>query len=153
MVCLPDTLRAFAPRRRSGRWNRASSRPWQHVLEPLSGCYCRVPLSATRKLGTKRLELRYPGLRTRPRRSSWPPMLVKTLVRGRSTAPSTADADVGAKTLRIAIDKIVSAPGLRLPWHLDENVIRRVERYGNYCLDQKASIRGSASRTSRIRGR
>ena len=140
---VPDAVRALAAGNDLVVRNPASTRPWQHVLEPLSGYLT---------LAGRLLVDEHPDSWAEP--WNFGPMvsdeasvadlataLVKAWGGGRWTTPPTAVANVEAKTLRIAIDKAVSALGWRPRWHLDETVSRTVEWYRKFYEDPKASMR------------
>ena len=140
---VPDAVRALAAGTDLVVRNPASTRPWQHVLEPLSG-YLAL---AGRLLSDEHPDSWAEAWNFGPMVSDEASVadlataLVKAWGRGRWTTPPNAVANVEAKTLRIAIDKAVSALGWRPRWHLEETVSRTVEWYRNFYEDPKASMR------------
>jgi CDP-glucose 4,6-dehydratase len=140
---VPDAVRALASGTDLVVRNPASTRPWQHVLEPLSG-YLEL---AGRLLAGEHPE-RWaeawnfgPAVNDEASVAELATALVKAWGEGRWTTPSAAIANVEAKTLRIAIDKAVSGLGWRPRWHLYETVSRTVEWYREYYSNPKASMR------------
>jgi CDP-glucose 4,6-dehydratase len=140
---VPDAVRALSADGDLVVRNPDSIRPWQHVLEPLSGYL----LLAGRLLADDR-----PGLWTEPwnfgpsisdeaKVADLATALVTSWGSGRWTTPQRAAPDVEAKTLRIAIDKAVATLGWRPRWHLDETVRRTVGWYRSFYEDPKASMR------------
>jgi CDP-glucose 4,6-dehydratase len=137
---VPDAVRALASSTNLVVRNPGSTRPWQHVLEPLSGYLT--------------LAVRLLGGDSGPWAEAWNfgPLISDeaTVARladavvaawgsGGWTSPDVAKPDVEAKTLRIAIDKAVSQLGWQPRWAFEETVRRTVSWYGNYYKDPKAS--------------
>jgi CDP-glucose 4,6-dehydratase len=140
---VPDAVRALASGTDLVVRNPGSTRPWQHVLEPLSGYL---------ELAGRLLTDEHPGqwaeawnfgpvVSDEASVAELATALVKAWGEGRWTTPSAATANVEAKTLRIAIDKAVSALGWQPRWHLNETVSRTVEWYRQFYRNPKASMR------------
>jgi len=139
---VPDAMRALATGIDLVVRNPHSTRPWQHVLEPLSGYLA---------LAARLLSDEQPGRWT----EAWnfgPSVTDEASVAALATAVtkawgsgqwiplSQAGSDVEAKTLRIAIEKAVSLLGWQPRWHLDEMVSRTVAWYQHYYRDPRASM-------------
>jgi CDP-glucose 4,6-dehydratase len=140
---VPDAARALAARSDLLVRNPASTRPWQHVLEPLSG-YLSL---AGRLLSGQQLSVWSgawnfgPSIDGEARVADLATALVKAWGSGRWTTPNEAVGDVEAQTLRIAIDKAVTVLGWRPRWHLEETVTRTVDWYREFYRDPSASMR------------
>lgn len=140
---VPDAVRALAAGTDLLVRNPGSTRPWQHVLEPLSG-YLEV---AGRLLADEQPEQWMeawnfgPAVGDEASVGELASAVVKAWGEGRWITPPTAAANVEAKTLRIAIDKAVSLLGWRPRWHLDETVSRTVEWYRKFYRNPESSMR------------
>jgi len=139
---VPDAMRALADGSMLMVRNPRSTRPWQHVLEPLSGYLA---------LATKLLMDESPAKWA----EAWN---FGPLVDGEATVAALADAlteawgsgswitspldsdHVEAKTLRIAIDKAIALLGWEPQWDLDETVSRTVGWYKEYYEGVSASM-------------
>jgi CDP-glucose 4,6-dehydratase len=139
---VPDAVRALAAGTDLVVRNPTSTRPWQHVLEPLSGYLA---------IGARLLSDRNPSKWAEPWNfgpvttdeatvADLATALVEAWGSGRWTAPSKAGPNVEARTLRISIDKAVSVLGWQPRWHLEETVSRTIDWYRRYYQDQKASM-------------
>jgi CDP-glucose 4,6-dehydratase len=131
---VPDAIRALASGSDLLVRNPNSTRPWQHVLEPLSG-YLDL---AARLLGDEQPD-RWteawnfgPVVNDEATVAELATALVDGWGGGRWTSPETVGTDVEARTLRIAIDKANSLMGWRPRWHLAETVARTVAWYRHY---------------------
>ena len=139
---VPDAMRALATGVDLVVRNPDSTRPWQHVLEPLSG-YLRL---ADRLLAdehpSKWAEAWNfgPSVNDEAKVADLAAALVNAWGSGGWTTPSNATGDVEAKTLRIAIDKAVSTLHWQPRWHLFETVTRTVDWYRQYYRDTGASM-------------
>jgi CDP-glucose 4,6-dehydratase len=131
---VPDAVRALASGTDLLVRNPISTRPWQHVLEPLSGY---LELAATLASGDhlERWAQAW-NFGPLPTEEATVADLASSIVAawgsGRWTTPSAALVDVEAKTLRISIDKAISELGWRPRWQLGETVTRTVEWYRRY---------------------
>lgn len=140
---VPDAVRALSAGADLAVRNPGSTRPWQHVLEPLSGYLA---------LAARLLVEEHPDAWT----GAWnfgPPStdeatvaelataLVDAWGPGRWTVPEGTSSDVEAKTLRIAIDKAVSMLGWQPRWHIDDAVTRTVGWYRDFYRDPARSMR------------
>jgi CDP-glucose 4,6-dehydratase len=140
---VPDAVRALATGNDLVVRNPASTRPWQHVLEPLSG-YLAL---AARLLSNQQPSLWAqawnfgPAINDEARVADLATALIKAWGSGRWTTPSDVSATVEARTLRIAIDKAVSLLGWQPRWHLDETVVRTIDWYRHFYRDPRASMR------------
>jgi CDP-glucose 4,6-dehydratase len=140
---VPDAVRALSLDDDLVVRNPNSIRPWQHVLEPLSGYL----LLAGRLLAEDRPSAWTeawnfgPSISDEAKVADLATALVTSWGSGRWTTPQDAAPDVEAKTLRIAIDKAMTTLGWRPRWHLDETVRRTVGWYRHFYEDPKASMR------------
>jgi CDP-glucose 4,6-dehydratase len=140
---VPDAIRALTSGMDLVVRNPDSIRPWQHVLEPLSGY-----LKLARRLLSEEHPATWadawnfgPSINDEAKVADLATGLVKAWGSGRWTAPPEVVADVEAKTLRLGIDKAVSTLGWQPRWHLGETVTRTVDWYRNYYRDPKTSMR------------
>jgi len=140
---VPDAVRALAAGSDLVVRNPTSTRPWQHVLEPLSGYLA---------LAARLLVDENPGRWAEawnfgplPNDEATVADVATALVdawgAGRWTTPPDTTADVEAKMLRIAIDKAIAALAWQPRWHLDETIHRTVDWYRHYYRDPKRSMR------------
>jgi CDP-glucose 4,6-dehydratase len=139
---VPDAVRALSGGADLVVRNPGSTRPWQHVLEPLSGYLA---------LAARLLLDEHPA--TWMGAWNFGPLtgdevtvgdlataLVDAWGSGRWTIPPGTSADVEARTLRIAVDKAVSVLGWRPRWHIDEAVRRTIGWYRQYYLGPMGSM-------------
>ncbi len=139
---VPDAVRALAAGIDLVVRNPDSTRPWQHVLEPLSG-YLRLAgrlLSDEHPSKWTEAWNFGPWVRDEARVADLATALVNAWGSGRWSAPPDAAVNVEAKSLRIAIDKAVSTLGWQPRWHLDETVSRTVDWYRHYYRDPNSSM-------------
>lgn len=140
---VPDAVRALAAGTDLVVRNPGSTRPWQHVLEPLSG-YVAL---AERLLADEHSDRWAEAWNFGPIVSEEAPVaeladaIIKAWGGGRWTTSPTTVSDVEAKTLRIAIDKAVSLLGWRPRWDLDETVHRTIAWYRDYYQEPERSMR------------
>ena len=139
---VPDAVRALAAGTDVLVRNPTSTRPWQHVLEPLSGY-----LGLAAKLMVDGRPDRWTGawnFGPLPIEEATVADLATAIVAswgsGRWTAPGSSP-DIEAKTLRISIDKAVAKLDWQPRWHLQKTVARTVGWYRRYYEDPKASMR------------
>ncbi|MGH9088368.1 MAG: NAD-dependent epimerase/dehydratase family protein, partial [Acidimicrobiales bacterium] len=131
---VPDAVRALSSGKDLVVRNPRSTRPWQHVLEPLSG-YLQL---AGRLHATDDPE-RWAGawnFGPFPSEEATVGRLADAVVgawgSGRWVSPASAERDVEAASLRIAADKAISCLGWRPRWGFDETVRRTVAWYRRY---------------------
>jgi CDP-glucose 4,6-dehydratase len=139
---VPDAVRALASGQTLVVRNPTSIRPWQHVLEPLSG-YLRLAarlLSDTPAMWAEAWNFG-PMINDEAKVADLATALVGAWGSGGWTTPTDMSPDVEAKTLRIAIDKAVSTLGWRPRWHLDEAVKRTVDWYRHFYDDPNGTMR------------
>jgi CDP-glucose 4,6-dehydratase len=140
---VPDAVRALSAGEDLIVRNPASTRPWQHVLEPLSG-YLTV---AARLLGDTRASDLAGAWNFGPLANEEASVaeLATTLVSGwgsgRWVPAQAAGQDVEAKTLRLSIDKAVARLGWVPRWGFDETVSRTVQWYRAYYRAPSGSMR------------
>jgi CDP-glucose 4,6-dehydratase len=140
---VPDAVRALAAGKDLVVRNPNSTRPWQHVLEPLSGYLTLAahllsdPSSA---MWTQAWNFG-PAFSDEARVADLATALISAWGSGRWTTPSGSGANVEARTLRIAIDKAVTKLGWQPRWHLEETVSRTVDWYRHFYQDPGASMR------------
>jgi len=134
---VPDAVRALASGFDLVVRNPDSTRPWQHVLEPLSGYLTLAGrlLSDEQPAAWAEAWNFGPSVQDEARVGDLATAVVTAWGSGRWTTPSGAAPDVEAKTLRIAIDKAVSRLGWQPRWHLDETVSRTVDWYRHFYRD------------------
>lgn len=130
---VPDSVRALVAGEPVLVRNPGSVRPWQHVLEPLSGY---LLLAARAASGSPEMRSRYceawnfgpPSASARPVRD-----LVERFVRswgeGRWQASPEAGAPIESTALRLSIDKAVTRLGWRPRFGFDEAIERSVAWY------------------------
>jgi CDP-glucose 4,6-dehydratase len=139
---VPDAVRALATGNDLIVRNPASTRPWQHVLEPLSG-YLTL---AARLLADQQPSMWAqawnfgPSINDEATVADLATALIKAWGSGRWTTPSDVTTNVEAQTLRIAIDKAVSRLGWQPRWHLKETVTRTIDWYRHFYQDPKQSM-------------
>ena len=138
---VPDAVRALASGVDLVVRNPESTRPWQHVLEPLSGY-----LALAGRLLCDDEPARWaeawnfgPAVNDEATVADLATTLLEEWGSGRWTTSSKA-ANVEAKTLRISIDKAVSKLAWKPRWHLDETVRRTVQWYRRFYQDPTASM-------------
>jgi CDP-glucose 4,6-dehydratase len=140
---VPDAVRALAKDEDLVVRNPGSTRPWQHVLEPLSGY-----LALAEKLLTDPNPSRWseawnfgpvPGDEATV--ADLATAFVRTWGSGRWITPEGVSSDVEARTLRIAIDKAVSVLGWQPRWRLDVTIERTVTWYRQYYQGSGDSMR------------
>ena len=140
---VPDAVRALATDIDLVVRNPDSTRPWQHVLEPLSGYLTLAGrlLSDERPATWAQAWNFGPSVQDEARVGDLASAVVKAWGSGRWTTPPDTAGNVEAKSLRIAIDKAVSILGWQPRWHLDETVSRTVAWYRHFYQDPRASMR------------
>ena len=139
---VPDAVRALADGVDLVVRNPESTRPWQHVLEPLSG-YLDLGrrLLLDERPGIWEGGLKFgPSVNDEAKVADLASALVRAWGSGRWTASRDAGANVEAKALRIAIEKAVSTLGWQPRWHLHETVSRTVDWYRHYYEDRSQSM-------------
>jgi len=140
---VPDAARALAAGVDLRVRNPNSTRPWQHVLEPLSGY-----LELAGRLRWDEEPAKWaqawnfgPSVNDESTVADLATALTAAWGSGRWTPVSSSTVNVEARSLRIAIDKAVSTLGWEPRWSLDETVSRTVEWYRHYYRDPKISMR------------
>ena len=139
---VPDAVRALAAGTDLVVRNPGSTRPWQHVLEPLSGY-----LELATKLLVDEQPARWaeawnfgPVVNDEATVAHLATALVDRWGSGRWTSPAMNPTDVEAKTLRISIDKATTTMGWQPRWRLGETVQRTVEWYRKFYEDPTQSM-------------
>lgn len=131
---IPDAMRALSQGIDLVVRNPVSTRPWQHVLEPLSGYLMLaarllsdedpLPLAGAWNFGPLTTdEATVADLAT---------AVVAAWGSGSWVSDAAMASDVEAKTLRISIDKAVSGLGWRPRWGFSETVERTVAWYRSF---------------------
>ena len=140
---VPDAVRALSAGKDLVVRNPVSTRPWQHVLEPLSG-YLTLAARLIDDPDAKwsgawnfgplvTQEATVAELATR---------LVSAWGSGRWVPEGSAGGQgVEAKTLRLAIDKAVARLDWKPNWEFDETVTRTIEWYRSYYRSPSGSMR------------
>ncbi len=140
---VPDAVRALSSGIDLVVRHPNSTRPWQHVLEPLSG-YLKL---ASRLLHDEHVGKWAgawnfgPWVTDEAKVADLATAVVDAWGSGRWIVAGDATPNVEATTLRIAIDKAVSTLGWEPRWHLRETVRRTIDWYRHYYHDPKASMR------------
>jgi CDP-glucose 4,6-dehydratase len=131
---VPDAVRALSSGVELIVRNPKSTRPWQHVLEPLSGY-----LTLACKLLDNESPARWaeawnfgPLTTSEATVADLATTLVDTWGSGHWTHVPPANPGVEAATLRISIDKAVSALGWTPKWGFEETVRRTVDWYRSF---------------------
>jgi CDP-glucose 4,6-dehydratase len=128
---VPDAVRALSEGKDLIVRNPQSTRPWQHVLEPLSGYL----LLASRLLGDAGSGVLDQAWNFGPLAESEASVedlataIVHAWGSGKWVSDQVDPNDVEAATLRIAIDKAMNQLGWRPRWGFDETVNRTVNWY------------------------
>jgi len=139
---VPDAVRALAAGIDLEVRNPDSTRPWQHVLEPLSGYLKladRLLSDADPSMWAEAWNFG-PSINDEASVADLATALVNAWGSGRWTTPSSTTSNVEAKTLRISIDKAVGTLDWQPRWHLDETVSRTVDWYRHYYREKGASM-------------
>ena len=140
---VPDAARALAAGVDLVVRNPNSIRPWQHVLEPLSG-YLQLAGRLLWDEEPSRWAEAWnfgPSVDDAATVGDLATALSEAWGSGGWTPLPSSSVDVEARTLRIAIDKAVSTLGWQPRWNLDETVSRTAEWYRHYYGDPMRSIR------------
>ncbi len=139
---IPDAVRALIRDEALEVRNPKSIRPWQHVLEPLSG-YLQLANMLAATVDDNRLC------------SAWnfgpPPtqqVTVEDLLQkvfdvwgsGRWINSSSPDAEIEAKTLNIAIEKAQNELNWNPNWDIDESITQTMHWYQNYYKEPSKSM-------------
>jgi CDP-glucose 4,6-dehydratase len=137
---VPDAVRALSEGTDLLVRNPESTRPWQHVLEPLSGYL----VLAERLLNDEPSKWAGawnfgPSVDNEARVADLATAVIDAWGAGRWAAAATT-RDVEAKMLRISIDKAVSTLRWRPQWDLLETVSRSVRWYRHFYEDSKGSM-------------
>jgi len=140
---VPDAVRALAAGDALVVRNPGSTRPWQHVLEPLSG-YLTLAARMTTGGGSGQWEAAWnfgPITVDEASVAELATAVVAAWGDGTWVRSPGATTDVEAKTLRIAIDKAVSFLGWEPRWRFAEAVARTVAWYRSYYSVGAGSMR------------
>jgi CDP-glucose 4,6-dehydratase len=140
---VPDAVRALAGGEELVVRNPASTRPWQHVLEPLSGYLALAERMVTDDgSGLWNAAWNFGPLTTDEATvADLATAVVESWGEGRWVpAPRTA-GDVEARTLRIAIDKAATLLQWAPRWRFSETVDRTVQWYRAYYAEEGRSMR------------
>jgi CDP-glucose 4,6-dehydratase len=139
---VPDAVRALATGNDLVVRNPASIRPWQHVLEPLSGYLTLAERLLSHEQPSEWAQAWNfgPSINDEARVADLATALIKAWGMGRWTTPPNETANVEARTLRISIDKAISVLGWQPRWHLDETVIRTIDWYRHFYRDPTSSM-------------
>jgi CDP-glucose 4,6-dehydratase len=140
---VPDAVRALAAGVELVVRNPNSTRPWQHVLEPLSG-YLKLAgrLLADEHPATWAEAWNFgPSLIDEAKVADLADALIKAWGTGRWSTPSDSPLNDEAQSLRIASDKAVSMLSWHPRWHLEETVRRTMDWYRHFYQEPKNSMR------------
>jgi CDP-glucose 4,6-dehydratase len=140
---VPDAVRALSAGEDLMVRNPGSTRPWQHVLEPLSG-YLALAAQLLDSTDAKEWSGAWnfgPLVTQEATVAELASRLVSAWGSGRWVPAVTASGqEVEARTLRLAIDKAVIRLGWRPRWDFDETVTRTVEWYRSYYRARSGSL-------------
>jgi CDP-glucose 4,6-dehydratase len=139
---VPDAVRALSSGDDLILRNPGATRPWQHVLEPLSGyltlAACMLDPDADPALADA---WNFGPLTTEEATvAELATAVVESWGSGRWVAAGHASANIEAKTLRIAIEKAVSELGWRPRWDFAETVRRTVSWYHEFYASDSSSL-------------
>ena len=139
---VPDAVRALASSTDLVVRNPRSTRPWQHVLEPLSGYLTLGQRLLVDEEGWDSAWNFGPLIDDEATVADLADAVVAAWGSGRWVTPTGAVPNVEAKTLRISIDKAVIELGWRPRWGFEETVLRTVNWYRHFYRNPEASTRG-----------
>jgi CDP-glucose 4,6-dehydratase len=128
---VPDAMRALSTNEDLVVRNPLSTRPWQHVLEPLSG-YLTLAAALLRGGGTPRWAEAWnfgPLTTQEASVAELATAVVSAWGSGRWIPAGEATPGVEATSLRLSIDKAVTRLGWLPRWGFEETVSRTVEWY------------------------
>jgi CDP-glucose 4,6-dehydratase len=141
---VPDAVRALSAGRDLVVRNPASTRPWQHVLEPLSG-YLTLAARLIDDPDAREWSGAWnfgPLVTQEATVAELATRLVSAWGSGRWVPEgSVGGREVEAKTLRLAIDKAVARLDWKPNWEFDETVTRTIEWYRSYYRSPSDSMR------------
>jgi CDP-glucose 4,6-dehydratase len=140
---VPDAVRALSTGEDLIVRNPASTRPWQHVLEPLSGYLTLAARMVSHDSDPDLSGAWNFGPLTTEEASvaDLADRVVSEWGSGRWRAAPSAGRDVEARTLRLAIDKAVDGLRWAPAWGFDQTVSRTVEWYRSYYRAPSDSMR------------
>jgi CDP-glucose 4,6-dehydratase len=139
---LPDAMRALSAGKDLMVRNPASTRPWQHVLEPLSGYLTLgAQLASSGQVGLWDGAWNFGPL---PTGEASVARLATEVVRswgsGRWVSGEAPNGDVEARALRLSIDKAMTLLDWSPRWDFSQTVSRTVEWYRSYYSDTPGSM-------------
>jgi CDP-glucose 4,6-dehydratase len=127
---VPDAMRALLQGKTLVVRNPTATRPWQHVLEPLSGYLWLGALLLNRAATWVRDAWNFgPALDAARTVRELADAIVRTLGRGSWTTDQAADHPHEANFLRLSIEKASSLLGWQPVWNFEETVRRTVRGY------------------------
>ncbi len=140
---VPDAIRALSTGEDLLVRNPASTRPWQHVLEPLSGYMTLAARMLDQGDGARLAEAwNFGPLATGEATvEDLATAVVSAWGSGRWVASKGPQPSIEAKTLRICIDKAVSRLGWQPRWDFGETVHRTVAWYRSFYESGPGSLR------------
>jgi CDP-glucose 4,6-dehydratase len=138
---VPDAVRALSTRADLVVRNPRSTRPWQHVLEPLSGYLTlAAEMSGARDPREWLQAWNFGPLTTEEASVGHLASAIVDAWGSGDWVASDHSVDVEAKSLRICIDKAVSGLGWKPRWGFEETVARTVRWYRSYYENTEASM-------------
>jgi CDP-glucose 4,6-dehydratase len=140
---VPDAVRALSSGHDLVVRNPNSTRPWQHVLEPLSG-YLSVATRSPSMISDPSIEPAWnfgPLLADAPSAGDIAAAVVKHWGSGRWTTPDDAPKTNEAATLRISIDKARIELGWSPRWDFERAVAETIEWYRAFYENESGSVR------------
>lgn len=140
---VPDAMRALSAGQDLVVRNPLSTRPWQHVLEPLSGYLTLAGLLLGQR-GTPELAEAWnfgPLATEEASVADLATALVSAWGSGRWVPAGESSPNVEAKSLRLSIDKAITRLGWRPRWGFEETVTRTVDWYSAFYNTPSESVR------------
>jgi CDP-glucose 4,6-dehydratase len=140
---VPDAMRALSSGNDLIVRNPGSTRPWQHVLEPLSG-YLTLAARMVEVDQAQRWAEAWnfgPLPTDEASVSDLATAIVEAWGSGAWVAATSEKVGVEAKTLRISIDKAVSGLDWKPRWGFTETIARTVQWYRAYYESSNGSMR------------
>ncbi len=143
---VPDAMRAFSAGEDLVVRNPASTRPWQHVLEPLSG-YLTLAGGLLGERGTPRWAGAWnfgPLATEEASVAELATALVSAWGSGRWVPTGESASDAEAKSLRLSIDKAITCLGWTPRWGFKKTITRTVQWYQTYYRNPAGSMRAQS---------
>jgi CDP-glucose 4,6-dehydratase len=145
---VPDSIRALAAGTDLIVRHPASVRPWQHVLEPLSGYLSLAVRLLSEDAGAGLDDAwNFGPLESQPSTvADLASAVIAQWGSGRWVSGENTNRDPEAATLRISIDKALTQLGWSPRWNFDETVTRTVAWYRAFYQEQPDSMQDHSLR-------